>query len=159
MELEVKKPGGLKHLKALSLANSRARYPHMPESVRSCRSYSDRTANGLQKCIIDFLTFSLHQAERISSAGRYIDSSKVITDCLGSKRRIGSGKWIPGSMQKGSADISATINGRSVKIEVKMKDSQSESQKKYQEQVEKAGGLYWLVRSFDEFLNFYNDLK
>jgi hypothetical protein len=62
-------------------------------------------------------------------------------------------------MQKGSADISATINGRSVKIEIKMQDKQSEAQRKYQEQVELAGGKYWLVRSFDQFLTYYNDLK
>jgi hypothetical protein len=59
-------------------------------------------------------------------------------------------------MQKGSADLSATINGRSVKIEVKIgRDKQSEFQKKYQEQIEQAGGIYVIIRSFSEFLNFY----
>jgi len=149
----------LKALRELALANSRKRHPNLPESVRSCRNYSDKSANGLTKCVIDFLNFSGHQAERVSSSGRYLDNSKVITDTLGFKRRIGSGKWIPGSMQKGSADISATINGRSVKIEIKMQDKQSEAQRKYQEQVELAGGKYWLVRSFDQFLTYYNDLK
>jgi hypothetical protein len=149
----------LKALRELALENSRKRHPNLPESVRSCRNYSDKSANGLTKCVIDFLRFSGHQAERVSSSGRYLDNSKVITDTLGFKRRIGSGKWIPGSMQKGSADISATINGRSVKIEIKMQDKQSEAQRKYQEQVELAGGKYWLVRSFDQFLTYYNDLK
>jgi hypothetical protein len=149
----------LKQLRELSLAESRRRYPNMPEEVRSTRNYTDKTANGLTKCIIDFLRFSGWQAERVSNTGRYIDGSKVVTDVIGSKRRIGSGKWIPGSGQKGTADIAATIWGRSVKIEIKIRDSQSVFQKQYQLQVEKAGGLYWLVRSFDEFMNYYNQLR
>jgi len=149
---------GLAQLKELSLAHSRTRYPDLPEYARCTRSYNDRTANGLTKCIIDFLTFSGWQAERINSTGRPIDNTKIITDVLGSKRRIGSMKWIPGTGTKGTADISATINGRSCKIEVKMKDRQSEDQKRYEEQVIRAGGLYWIVRSFEEFLNKYNGL-
>lgn len=149
---------GLKQLKALAIAHSRTRYPNMPEAARSTRNYSDKSAGGLQKCIIDFLTFSGHQCERISVTGRYMDTSKVVTDTLGFKRRIGSGKWIGSSMQKGSADLSATIWGRSVKIEVKMKDKQSPDQAKYQEQVERAGGLYWICHSMDEFLQYYNEL-
>jgi hypothetical protein len=42
-------------------------------------------------------------------------------------------QWTKGTSTAGSADISATIKGRSVKIEVKIgKDRQSEAQKKYQ---------------------------
>lgn len=149
---------GLTQLRELALNHSRKLHPTLPESARSTRSYTDRTANGLTKCIIDFLNFSGHQAERVNSTGRPIDNTKVVTDVLGSRRRIGSMKWIPGTGQKGTADISATIWGRAVKIEVKMKDRQSEAQRNYQEQIERAGGLYWLVRSFEEFLILYNDL-
>jgi hypothetical protein len=149
----------LKELKALSLADSRRRYPNMPEEVRSCRNYTDKTSNGLTRAILDYLKFSGWQAERVSNTGRYVDGSKVITDVTGFQRRIGSGKWIPGSGTRGTSDISAVISGKAVKIEIKMKDKQSPDQKKYQESVEKAGGLYWLVRSFDEFLNLYNQLN
>jgi len=130
----------------------------MPEYVRSTRNYTDKTANGLTKCIIDFLKFSGWQAERVNSTGRYIDGSKVVKDVTGFQRRIGSGKWLPSSGQKGTSDISATIAGRSVKIEIKMKDRQSPDQIAYQMQVERAGGLYWLVRSFDEFMSYYNGI-
>jgi len=148
----------IKQLKELALAHSRDRHPTLPESARCTRNYTDKTANGLSKCITDFLQFSGHQCERIAVTGRYIDNSKVVTDTLGFKKRIGSGKWIKGSMQPGSADLSAVIWGRAVKIEVKKRDKQSEAQKKYQEQIERAGGLYWLVRSFDEFLKLYNNM-
>ena len=83
--------------------------------------------------------------------GRMIDNTKVVTDALGNQRRIGSMTYIPTTGTKGSADVSATIQGRSVKIEVKIKDRQSEAQKEYQQRIETAGGVYWLVRSFDEF--------
>lgn len=148
----------LAQLKSLALAGSRTKHPTLPESARCTRNYSDRTANGLTRCILDFLTFSGHQAERVNSTGRPIDNTKIVTDVIGTQRRIGSVKWIPGTGQKGTADISATIWGRAVKIEVKMKDRQSPDQKRYEEQIIRAGGLYWLCHSFEEFLNLYCEL-
>ncbi len=145
-------------LRQLAIEHSRMKHPTLPESARYVKPYSDRTANSLTRAIIDFLNFSGSQAERINSTGRPLDQTTIVTDILGSKRRIGSIKWIPGTGQKGTADISATIRGRSVKIEVKIKDRQSPDQLKYQQQIEQAGGLYWIVRSFDEFLSFYNEL-
>jgi hypothetical protein len=65
-------------------------------------------------------------------------------------------QWIPSGSTKGSADISATIAGRSVKIEVKAgKDRQSEAQKKYQADIERSGGVYIIARTFGEFLWWY----
>jgi hypothetical protein len=150
---------GLEKLRELAMAHSRALHPLMPEYARSIRNYSDKTANGLTKCGIDWLRFSGWQAERINCTGKMVDNTKIITDVLGDRRSIGSVKWLPTSGQKGTADISAVIRGRAVKIEVKMKDRQSPDQIEYQRQIEQSGGLYWLVRSFDEFLNFYNELK
>jgi hypothetical protein len=65
--------------------------------------------------------------------------------------------WTKGTSTAGSADISATIKGRSVKIEVKIgKDRQSEAQKRYQENIEKAGGTYIIAKDFDSFVEWYN---
>ena len=153
-----KKPKGIKQLKELALAYSRTVHPDLPEYARCIKSYNDRTANSLTRCVIDFLRFSGFQAERINCTGKMIDNTEIMTDVLGDRRSIGSVKWLPSSGQKGTADISATIRGKSVKIEVKMKDKQSEAQKKYQSDIERAGGHYWLIRSFDEFLSFYNEL-
>jgi hypothetical protein len=62
-------------------------------------------------------------------------------------------------MTPGSADIAATINGRSVKIEVKHgKDRQSEAQRRYQEAIERAGGLYVIATSFEQFYNWYIEM-
>jgi len=152
------KSDAIKELETLAITDNRKAHPTLPDYARCIRKYSDKTANGLTTCIIDFLRFKGWQAERINCTGRYQDNTKVVEDVTGFSRRIGSAQWLPTSGQKGTADISATIKGKSVKIEVKMKDRQSEAQKEYQRQVEQAGGLYWLVRSFDEFMSFYNSL-
>jgi pSer/pThr/pTyr-binding forkhead associated (FHA) protein len=121
-------------------------------------TFTDKTANGLTKCIVSWLNLNGWQAERISTTGRYIDNSKVVTDVLGNRKKIGTGKYIKGSGTNGSADISATIKGLSVKIEVKIKDKQSDAQKEYQANIERAGGIYFIARDFDEFIMFYNGL-
>lgn len=120
--------------------------------------FTDKTANGLTKAVITFLTLHGHQAERINTTGRYLDNSKIVTDCIGRQRVLGKGKWIPVTSTKGSADISAIVKGISVKLEIKMKDKQSQAQKDYQQAVENAGGKYYLVHSFEEFINYYNQL-
>jgi hypothetical protein len=67
------------------------------------------------------------------------------------------GKWTPGQSTKGTADISATIRGRSVKIEIKYgHDRQSQVQKEYQASIERAGGVYIIVRDFDSFMVWYD---
>lgn len=148
----------LAELKALALAESRRKHPTLPEYARSIKPYRDSTANGLTRCIIDFLRLYGWQSERINCTGRMMDNTRIVEDVLDRQYRIGSVKWVPTSGQKGTADISATIKGRSIKIEVKMKDRQSADQKAYQENIERAGGVYWIVRSFDDFMGKYNEL-
>lgn len=143
----------LQPLLDLKLAETKRRYPNFPYPVTP--KYSDKTANGLTKCIIDWLNLNGHQAERISSSGRYIDTRQIVTNVVSSKV-IGSGQWVYGSGTKGTADISATINGRSVKIEVKIgKDRQSSYQKHYQAKIEQAGGIYIISKTFQDFYQWY----
>ena len=135
------------------------KYPRMPKEYIPKPTYSDKTANGLTKCIIHFVKANSYQAERISNTGRYIDNSKIVTDSMGFQKRIGSGKYIKGTGTNGTADISLTIKGKSIKCEVKIgKDRQSEAQKKYQADIERAGGIYIIVKDFDEFINFYKKI-
>ena len=132
------------------------KYDNQPYLVKP--KFSGKTANGLTKAIIKFIQLSGGQAERISTTGRMIDQRKTYTDVVGVRRTIGSTKWIPSTSTKGSADISATINGKSVKIEVKIgRDRQSEAQKKYQSDIERAGGIYYLAKDFESFYQWYNE--
>ena len=108
-------------------------------------SREDSTANGLTRCIIDFIKLRGGQAERVSIMGRPI------------KQANGNYMFGKSHMTKGTADISATIRGRSVKIEVKIgTDRQSDAQRKYQADIERAGGMYYIAKDFESFVEWYN---
>ena len=145
------------------------KYPTWTEDdLKSFSHYTktDNGANGLTRCIIDWITFNGGQAERINTMGRRVDNRKTITDVMGYTRTVGSVSWQKGTGTKGSADISATIPmqvnglkfGVSVKIEVKYgKDRQSEDQKKYESAINEAGGIYVIARNIDEFVEWYEE--
>lgn len=155
MSSRYKKPQAVKMLEVLAHKVKIERFPNFPYHTPT--KYRDDTANKLTTCIIDFLNLKGHQAERINSTGRQIDRRKTVSDVLGRHRTIGSVEWIKGSGTPGTADISSTILGHSVKIEVKIgKDKQSEAQRKYEAQINKAGGFYFIARNFTEFINWYN---
>lgn len=131
----------------------------MPPSYIPKYKYTDKTANGLTRCIIDWLKLNGHQSERISTTGRYIKGRTIPKGFYGVTHI--PGKYIKGSGTKGSADISATIKGKSVKIEIKIgKDKQSKEQVEYQQAVEQSGGIYLIAKSFHEFvLNYKNIIE
>ena len=138
-------------LKQLKLAELREKHPNVPEHALAVPAYSDRTANGLTKCIKDWIMLHGGQAERINTTGIYRPGETVI-DVIGRAREM-KGKWTKGGATSGSADISATVRGRAWKIEVKIgRDTQSDEQKEYQADVERAGGIYSIVGSFEEFI-------
>ena len=147
-------------LKQLKHAKTKAMYPNVPDIALPKIEYNDKSANGLTKCVVDFINLSGHQAERINTMGRMIDNRKQVTDVIGRTKTIGSAKYIPTTGTKGSADISATIFGRSVKIEVKFaKDRQSQAQKDYQAMIERAGGQYWIVKTFEDFYDKFKTFE
>ncbi|WP_194767856.1 hypothetical protein [Tamlana sp. I1] len=149
----------LEALKALKYANLKVNHPLMPEHAIPRPKYTDRNSNGLTRCVIDWIKLNGFQAERINSMGRMIDNRETIIDSIGRSRNIGSVTWTKGTGQVGTADISATIKGRSVKIEIKCKatgdNKQSPEQKEYQKSVEAAGGVYLIVRTFQSFFDWY----
>jgi hypothetical protein len=99
-------------------------------------------ANGLTTLILNFLEWSGHRATRISSAGRVVN-----------------GRYIPGTTRKGTADISATIKGRSVMIEIKVgRDRPSEYQLAEQARERAAGGIYEFISTPDQFFELYETL-
>ena len=150
----------LDHLRQMAAAEMKRKHTSYPETLTlPVKAYTDKTANGLTRCIIDFLKFSGCQAERINTTGRPVDKRQIITNVIGQRRQIGSVEWIRSGSTPGSADISATIRGRSVKIEVKCKATgdnyQSAGQKLYQQQIEAAGGLYFIARDFHSFMEWF----
>jgi hypothetical protein len=143
-------------LTALERSHLQEKYPSVPEHALAMTSWSDSSANGLTKCVASWINMNGYQAERINTMGVYREAKKI-KDLDGISRSVGRGKWTKSTSTSGSADISATIHGRSVKIEIKYgKDIQSEAQKKYQESIERAGGTYLIVKNFDDFLLWYD---
>ena len=152
-----RKSAAVKALEALADADAARRHPSIKPQHLARRLYRDDTANGLTKCVVEFIRLTGGMAERINCTGRYVDRSQTFEDVTGRVRTIGTGQWLPTSGVKGTADISAVIQGRAVKIEIKIRDRQSEDQKRYQEATERAGGIYLIVRSFAEFYDWYNE--
>ena len=146
----------IQKLKDLDFAHQRKKYPNVPLNCVAVTKYIDTTANGLERCIVDFIRYNGYQAERIKNTGRPIDNTQQVTDILGRTRTIGSISYIKGTGTNGTADISATIFGRSVKVEVKIgKDFQSQAQKEYQQSIIDSGGQYWIAKDFDSFYFHY----
>lgn len=110
---------------------------------RNGTEHRSSTANTLTGQIIRFIQRHGGQAERVA--------------VMGVPREAGGRTiWTHTNMTVGTADISATIQGRSVKIEVKIgTDRQSDEQKRYQKQVEDAGGIYYIARDFVTFQSWY----
>lgn len=150
------KSQAVKNLEQHAFKKSKKDTPSVPEYAIPKPKYTDKTSNGLTKCVIDMITFCGYQAERINSTGRALDQRQKSS--LGT---IGDVKWIKGSSKNGTADISATIKGRSVKIEIKCRASgdryQSKAQQTYQKEVEAAGGIYIVVRDFEWFYNWLKE--
>ena len=71
-------------------------------------------------------------------------------------RRNGSEGFLRNG-KAGSPDLLLCVRGRFVGVECKRPGNrQSESQREAQEAIVRAGGLYWLVYSFDEFKTHFD---
>lgn len=148
----------IEHLRALKLADTRAKYPSVPDIALPKTEYNPNSANGLTKCILDFVNLSGYLAERTGTEGRVIDNRKTYTDVIGRQKTIGSVKRIKTSGLVGSSDLKLYINGKIVAIEIKIgRDRQSQAQKEYQERMEKAGGIYLIIKDFDSFYVWFQD--
>ena len=140
------KPQAVKDLEHMAYIHFRKKHPNFPVHAIAPRRYRDDTANGLTRCIVDYIRFRGGQAERINTTGV-------------PEQRGGRIVWRKSNTTKGSADISATIAGHSVKIEVKIgPDRQSEAQRRYQAAIERAGGLYFIAKDFTTFVERFDDI-
>lgn len=113
-----------------------------------------KTANGLQNAICKYLEWTGHYGNRINTMGRDIVVKKEASFGYFEER-----KRIKSSTRKGTSDLNCIINGKSVQLEVKVgRDKQSEDQIKEQKRVERAGGMYFLIRTMIEFYEVYDRL-
>jgi hypothetical protein len=129
------------------------KYPNMPAYAVPRKTFSDRSANKLTTAIVAYLQDYLgYLAYRQSTEGRY-RAGDVVTDVIGRVRHM-KGRYIPAS-KKGLGDVTAVLRGgKYVSIEVKIgADRQREDQKRFESQVTRAGGVYLLVKNWQEFIS------
>jgi CRISPR/Cas system-associated exonuclease Cas4 (RecB family) len=149
----------LKELSDLVLQAKATKHPTIPLTHLVKPKYSDKKANSLTKAIIDLVKVLGGYATRINTMGRPIDNRRYVTDVVGFKRRIGSVTWIPSSTERGTADIQATINGKSVSIEVKVgNDRLSAHQVAMRNKIQAAGGIYLVAKNFEQISEEIIDL-
>jgi len=112
-----------------------------------------RTSNGLTRMILYFLKWEGWRATRINTMGRLIDGPQKQDSGVS----LITKKFIPSTTRKGTADISATIKGRSVMLEIKISgDTRRPEQLREQELERQAGGVYEFISGPDEFFTWYD---
>lgn len=137
----------LKDLADMQDAENKKKYPTMPDYARVKSKFSESNANNLTAAIMKFLTSSGHHVSRVNTMGV-----------------VRNGKYTKGGGTIGASDLSVIMKSFSGKIvawelEVKHgKDVQSDVQKEYESSVVKAGGIYSIVKTYDEFQIQYQKL-
>ena len=112
-------------------------------------------ANGLTTFVCNYLNWLGHRATRINVSGRLVDGVEKQVSGVS----LTTKKWIPSTTRRGTADISATIKGRSVMIEIKIgADKASEFQIAEQIKERNAGGIYEFIKDVDSFFKLYDYL-
>jgi hypothetical protein len=91
---------------------------------------------------------------QLSIFSQYIGGHFTRVNVMGTprKRSDGSMFFTPSTTREGTADIVGVYNGRYVAVEVKIGlDRQSKDQKEVQKEIEQAGGIYIVAKTFPQF--------
>ncbi|MFD1144549.1 VRR-NUC domain-containing protein [Larkinella insperata] len=129
------------HLNALADQHKAARHPSFPAKYTPSSKYSDRDANGLTRCIVDYLNLSGHFGTRLASTGTY---------------RADLQKFVHSQQRAGLPDVFGVVDGRAVFVEVKVgKDRLSDVQKQTIHQLEQAGAWVYVADSFQGFYDWF----
>lgn len=129
----------MKELAKLADRLNAEKHPDLPPHVLVRKKFKDTTANDLTKTIIwDMYHVRGGVAYRINNGAVYDQKRKI---------------YRKGVQRKGIPDIIGIIGGRFYGIEVKIgKDRQSADQKEIQREILEAGGVYFIAKSYDDYL-------
>lgn len=132
-------PKNLKDLGKLADQLNAEKHPLLPPHALVKKRFKDTTANDLTKTIIwDMYHVRGGVAYRINNGAVYDARKKV---------------YRAGVQRKGVPDIIGIIDGRFYGIEVKIgKDRQSADQKEIEREIQEAGGVYFIAKSYDDYL-------
>jgi len=138
-------PRNLKELSKLADELNAEQHSMLPPHALVKKRFKDTTANDLTKTIIwDMYHVREGVAYRINNGAVYDQKKKVFRK---------------GVQRRGIPDIIGIIDGRFFGIEVKIgKDRQSEFQKEIEEEINKVNGVYFIAKSYDDYLEKINDV-
>ena len=157
------KTKALKHLEELLLAESKEKYPNLPDHCRTVNTFTtvaNKESKQIKRIETFFRLMPKAKMNRIDNKGTRIDNRKRMYNPLGADQTVGSVQYRPSQMQNGLADLVGLIDGRYIAMELKRvykngKDRQSKVQKDFQREVEAAGGVYVIVDSFEDAYKWY----
>jgi len=137
-----RKPEAVKELERMADAEARQLHPTMPHLAP--RTFRDDNANGLTKCVVEYIRLSGGFASRINNQGTF---------------NLKLRKYIPGTSRKGLADVMATYQGKSLMIEVKTgRDKMSEHQERIRDEQTASGGLFFIAHNFTDFKQWFDTI-
>lgn len=138
-------PKNLKELSKLADELNAEKHPDLPPFALVKKRFKDTTANELTKTIIfDMYHVREGVAYRINNGAVYDIKRKT---------------YRKGVQRKGVPDIIGIINGRFYGIEVKIgRDRQSADQKEIEREIIDAGGVYFIAKSYDDYLEKINSI-
>jgi len=145
-------------LRELSTAynnRSDSRYPSVPVYAKTQKTFTDNSTNELRDAILAYFDLKGIKAWPVATEGRYI-AEKWEANTIGQKVQTQKGMYIPRSKKAvGVADIAVVLppKGRYLAIEQKLgSDRQREGQKEFQQAIEAMGGLYIIVKTWEDFI-------
>lgn len=114
------------------------------------------TANGLQKMVVDHLTWTGQYGNRINVMGRKIGGlTKTASGAV-----FDDSKWIKASTKKGTADVDTIMFGLPVKLEIKIgRDTIKPDQLKEKARIERAGGVYAIIKIPQDYFTIYDQIQ
>lgn len=138
-------PKNLKDLAKLADKLNAEKHPDLPPFALVKKKFTDTTANELTKTIIfDMYWVRGGVAYRINNGATYDQKLKT---------------YRKGVQRRGIPDIIGIINGRFFGIEVKIgQDRQSTYQKEIEEEINNAGGVYFIAKTYDDYLQKIHDV-
>jgi len=129
--------------------------PSMNPNYITATKFKETKANDVEKAIEKFASIVGFLAERTKTQGRLM--SATYKDTAMGRLQTSKEKFVTSTSRKGSSDMKLLIpNIGYIACEIKFgKDTQKIDQKKYQSDVEKNGGIYLIVKTFEEFVIWY----
>lgn len=149
-----KKVTALSVLSEMDAIQRRLDSPSIPDRYIVGTKYKETNANDIEKAIERFAKITGFLAERTKTQGRMMDAKYV--DTVYGRVQTSAAKMVTSTSRKGSSDMKLLINGNPIACEIKFKrDKQSEVQSQYQKDYEASGGVYIIVKTFEDFLVWY----